>query len=57
MIFTEPNRIAGMIKFNKVELTELKVRIFMNIKYDQLCIRNVEKKDCEQLANGGMTEK
>ena len=22
----------------------------MNIKYDQLCIRNAEKKDCEQLA-------
>ena len=39
-----------MIKFNKAELTELKVRIFMNIKYDQLCIRNAEKKDCEQLA-------
>lgn len=57
MIFTEPNRIAGMINFNKAELTELKVRIFMNIKYDQLCIRNAEKKDCEQLANGGMTEK
>ncbi len=34
-----------MIKFNKAELTELKVRIFfMNIKYDQLCIRNAEKK-------------
>lgn len=23
----------------------------MNIKYNQLCIRNAEKKDCEQLAN------
>ena len=22
----------------------------MNIEYDQLCIRNAEKKDCEQLA-------
>ena len=22
----------------------------MNIKYNQLCIRNAEKKDCEQLA-------
>ena len=46
-----------MIKFNKAELTELKVRIFYEHKYDQLCIRNAEKKDCEQLANGGMTEK
>lgn len=29
---------------------EAEKRLFMNIKYNQLCIRNAEKKDCEQLA-------